>query len=179
MTKGHFLFQPKWNRKNERNKEYDPENRIFKGMFWILITLQFKQGPWIKCWSYFFYFKTNIFSHSSLLKVSKFQKQIFLFSFEPKTERIIFWFLVVHKLRFGFFWPPTPLHWHCGVLIGVLTWPPYVAWVKLEELRQRTTTQRAGLQYRRSSLFVWSSHSLFISPLRRSSVNTKLCLLDK
>ena len=27
------------------------------------------------------------------LKVSKFQKQIFLFSFEPKTNEIIFWFL--------------------------------------------------------------------------------------
>ena len=29
----------------------------------------------------------------SQLKVSKFRKQFFLFSFEPKTNEIIFWFL--------------------------------------------------------------------------------------
>ena len=34
-----------------------------------------------------------LISKSSVLKVSKFQKQIFLFSFEPKTERNCFLFL--------------------------------------------------------------------------------------
>ena len=31
------------------------------------------------------------------LKVSKFQRQIFLLLFEPKDEQIIFWFLPYHS----------------------------------------------------------------------------------
>ena len=34
-----------------------------------------------------------IFKKRNTLKVSKFQKQIFMFSLEPKTTEIIFWFL--------------------------------------------------------------------------------------
>ena len=84
----------------------NPFNMPMKGCFFKLVKNRCAMA-WIKV-PFSIHVNTKNWTTQVLLKVSKFQKQIFLFSFEPKNEQNVFLFFFCPKaelLQEGIFFP--------------------------------------------------------------------------